>query len=83
MKTVKELKLRRFVKETISAEAYEFGLLAKPRSPESATVSFKPGNAVVDFIGGLLARDDLIIEEKSPHAWIGPQRVKRIEIIEA
>ena len=83
MKTVEELKLRRVVEETKSAEADEFGLLAKPRSPESATVSFKPGNAVVDFGGGLLAGDDLIIEEESPHAWVGPQRVNRIEIIEA
>ena len=83
MKTVEELKLRRFVEETISAEAYEFGVLAKPRRPESASVSIKPLDAIGDFCGGLLARDDLIIEEKAPHAWIGPQRVNRIEIIEA
>ena len=82
MKTVEELKLRRVVEETISAEAYEISSFAKTRSPESASVSFKPLDAVVDFGRGLLARDDLIIEEKTPHAWIGPQRVNRIEIIE-
>jgi len=75
--------LRRVVEETKSAEAYEFDVLAKPRSPESASMSFKSIDAVVDFGGCLLARDDLIIEEKTPHARMGPQRVNRIEIIEA
>jgi hypothetical protein len=77
---VQQFQLRRIAKEPERAEADQRVVVARPRQPQPEPGRGKEALAPGDDRSRLLARQDFVVEDESPDARLGEDRVQGIEV---